>query len=99
LADNCDELGCAAEFVHDFPELIPTNCIKGLGQINEGREEVTMLFLPFLLELAGAKNRVSFSFTCAEAGLALRQETLLLVTEQTVKENTGQDPACYRQER
>ena len=34
LVDNYDEPDWAAEFFHDFPESIPTDCIKGLGQIN-----------------------------------------------------------------
>ena len=53
LADYCDERAWAAEFFHDFPESLPTDCIEGLGQVNEGRVEVMVLFHAFLLELVG----------------------------------------------
>ena len=72
LADNCDELG--SKFFH--AESILTGCIIVLGQINEGRVEVTVLFHAFLLELAGGKDHVSGSSTCVEATLALRVKTL-----------------------
>jgi len=61
LADNCDELGWVAKFLCDFLESIPTDCIKGLGQINKGCVEVTMLFHAFLLELVGSKGFSSHS--------------------------------------
>ena len=51
----------------NFPESIPTDCIKGLGQINEDRVEVTMLFHAFLLELADGKVYVSGPSICSEA--------------------------------
>ena len=48
-----------------------------------------MLFHAILLELAGGKGHVSVPSTCAEAVFALREETLLQVTEQTVEEDAG----------
>ena len=51
----------------------------------------------FLLELMGGKDHVSGPSTCAEAALALGEETLLQVAEQRVVEDTGQSLACYRQ--
>ena len=85
LADYCDERAWAAEFFHDFPESLPTDCIEGLGQVNEGRVEVTVLFHAFLLELVGGKDHVGGSSTCAEAALALREVTLFQVVQQAVE--------------
>ena len=85
-------------FSINFPESLPTDCIEGLGQVNEGRIEVTLLFHTFLLELTGGKDRVGGSSTCAEAALTLREVTLFQVIQQAVEYDTGQDLACYGQD-
>ena len=56
-----------------------------------------MLFHAFLLKSAGGKDHVSGPSTCAEAALALREETLLQMAGQMIEEDTGQNLACYRQ--
>jgi len=59
LADDCDESARAAEFLHDLPEAFPADCIEGLGQVNEGRVGVAMLFHALLLELTSSKDHVT----------------------------------------
>ena len=85
LADYCDERAWAAEFFHDFPESLPTDCIESLGHVNEGRLKVTVLLHAFLLELACVKYHVGGSSTCTEAALALREVTLFQVIQQEVE--------------
>lgn len=57
-----------------------------------------MLFHTLLLELTSSKDHVSAPSTRTEAALALREEALLQVLQQTVEQDTGQDLACYGQE-
>jgi len=98
LADDCDESARAAEFLHDLPKAFPADRIEGLGQVNEGRVEVVMLFHALLLELTSSKDHITGPTTHTEATLALREVALLQVLQQVVQQDTGQDLACYRQE-
>ena len=91
LADNDDELFGATELGHDVSEAVPTDRIERLGQVNEGGVEVLVLLNALLLQLAGGKDHVNRSSTCAEAALALRREVLLQVKKQAIEQNTGQD--------
>ena len=57
--------------------------------------EITMLFHALFLYLAGGKYHVCSSSTCAEATLTFREETLLKMLQQAIKQNTGREFACY----
>ena len=48
-----------------------------------------MLFHEYLLAMAAGKDDGSGPSTCSKAALALREETLLQVAEQTIEEDTG----------
>ena len=48
-----------------------------------------MLFHTLFLTLAGGKQHVDRSLTCAEEALALREETLLKMVEEAVEQHVG----------
>ena len=93
LASDGDEFVGVAKLAHNFPQSVSADCVQGVGEIHKGVEEVTVLFHTLFLKLAGGKYQVDRSFTCAEAALALREETLLQMVEKAVEQPAGEDLA------
>ena len=89
LANNGDEFVGAAKLAHDFPQSVPADCVEGLGEIHKGGVEVAVPFRTLFLKLAGGKYHVDRSLTCAEAALALREETLPQMVEEAVEQHAG----------
>ena len=65
------ELSWAAVLHHGSPQTLSTNSVKGLGQIDIGGVQVSVLFLTLLLQLPGSKHHVDNPMIFAEATLAL----------------------------
>ena len=89
LANNGDEFVGAAKLAHDFPQSVSADCVEGLGEIHKGGVEVAVPFRTLFLKLAGGKYHVDRSLTCAEAALALREETLPQMVEEAAEQHAG----------
>ena len=70
---DCNKLARAAEFPLDVPELFSTDCVEGLGQINKGRVEVTILLDAFLLEMEGSKDHIAGPAVSTAAALTFKE--------------------------
>ena len=71
LPNHMDETAWAAKLGHDLPEALMTDCVEGLGQVNEDRVELAILLLAFLLELLSRKQHVNCTMPLSETTLAL----------------------------
>ena len=89
LANDGDEFVGAAKLAHDFPQSVSADCVEGLGEIHKGGVEVVVLFHRLFVKQAGGKYHVDRSLTCAEAALALREETLPQMLEEAVEQHAG----------
>ena len=89
LANNGDGFVGATKLAHDFPQSVSADCVEGLGEIHKGDVEVAVLFHTLFLKLAGGKYHVDRSLTCAQAALALSEETLPQMVEEAVEQHAG----------
>ena len=71
LLYNGNEFLGASIHCHDSPKAISTYSVKGLGQIDIGGIQVSILLLTLLLELSSSKHHVNSSTFFLEVTLAL----------------------------
>ena len=90
LSDYAEKLVRTAKLSHALPDPFTTDGVKDFGQIDEGRAEVSVLFLALLLELTCSRY-VNCSTTFSEATLPLWQTSIFQVLSDAVEENSGKD--------
>ena len=71
LSYNGNKFLGASILCHDSPKAISADSVKGLGQINIGGVQVSILFLTLLLELSSSKHHVNSPTFLLEPTLAL----------------------------
>ena len=71
LTYDADELCWAAVLRHYSPQTLFTNSVKGLGQIDKGGVQVSVLFLTLLLKLLSSKHHVNSPAILPETTLTL----------------------------
>lgn len=91
LLDNRGEYAETPKLLTYHPQAMSADRIEGLGQVDEGQEEVAMLLLAFFLELACGRYHIDSSALCAEAALVFWEETLLRVLKEMIEQDTTQD--------
>ena len=79
LSDQSDEVLRTAKLVHNLPQPIMADCVRGFGQVHKGNVAADILFLTLLLQLSCKKCHIYHYTSLAEATLTLWQQFLLYV--------------------
>ena len=88
LTNQRDESVRASKLTHDAPEAVAADDIEGFRQVYEGGVQVNVLLLALLLQLACSEHHVDGSTLLSEAALALWQQAILQVFDETVQEDS-----------
>ena len=97
LTSQRDEPVRASKLTHDAPEAVAADGIEDFRQVHEGSVQVNLLLLALLLQLACGKHHVDGSTLLLEAALALWQQVIFKVFNETVQKNSRYDlPAMQR---
>ena len=94
LAEDGEKFGGTAKARQDFPQLITTDSIKGLGQVYESCIWTFVLFSAFLLYLPQHEDHVSRPSVGPEPALAFWRVFLCYRWDVPIKQDASQDFAC-----